>query len=81
MKDCDLEYVGRCKDQKAYSHFDSGFVDTIFIYNPSSCRNKIFLCSKIQSSLTVWDKKNAVDIDTKRTIKDTYKLVQLYGRY
>ena len=49
----DLEYVGRYKDQKAYSYFDSGLVDTIFIYNPSSCRNKIFLYSKVQSSLTV----------------------------
>ena len=57
VKDCDLEYVGRSKDQKAYSYFNSGFVDTIFIYNPSSCRNKIFLYSKIQSSLTVSDKK------------------------
>ena len=57
VKDCDLEYVGRYKDQKAYSYFDSGFVDTIFIYNPSSCRNKISLYSKVQSSLTVSDKK------------------------
>ena len=57
VKDCDLECVGRCKDQKAYSYFDSGFVDTIFIYKPSSCRNKIFLYSKVQSSLTVSDKK------------------------
>ena len=57
VKDCDLECVGRYKDQKAYSYFDSGFVDTIFIYKPSSCRNKIFLYSKVQSSLTVSDKK------------------------
>ena len=57
VKDCDLEYVGRYKDQKPYSYFDSGFVNTIFIYNPSSCRNKIFLYSKVQSSLTVSDKK------------------------
>ena len=57
VEDCDLEYVGRYKDQKAYSYFDSGFVDTIFIYKPSSCRNKIFLYSKVQSSLTVSDKK------------------------
>ena len=57
VKVCDLEYIYRCKDQKAYSYFDSGFVDTIFTYNPSSCRNKIFLCSKAQSSLTASDKK------------------------
>ena len=43
VKDCDLEYVGRYKDKKACSYFDSGFVDTIVIYNPASCRNKIFL--------------------------------------
>ena len=81
VMDCDLEHVDRYKDQKAYSHFDSGFADTIFIYNPSSCRNKIFLYSKVQPSFTVSDKKNAVDIGTKRTIRDTYELVQLYGRY
>ena len=57
VEDCDLEYVGRYKDQKAYSYFDSDFVDTIFIYNSSSCRNKIFLYSKVQSSLTISDKK------------------------
>ena len=57
VKDCDLECVGGYKDQKAYSCFDSGFVDTMFIYNPSTCRNTIFLYSKVQSSLTVLDKK------------------------
>ena len=57
MKDCDLEYVDKYRDQKAYSYFDSGFVDTIFIYDPASRRNKIFLYSKVQSCLTVSDKK------------------------
>ena len=41
---------------------------------------KSFLYSKVQSSLTVSDKKNAVDIGTKRTIRDTDVFVQLYGR-
>ena len=57
MKDCDLEYAGRYKDQKSYLWFDCGFVDTIFSDNPSSCRSNIFLYSKVQSSLTVSDKK------------------------
>ena len=56
-KDCDIEYIGRYKDQKVYLYLDSGFVDTIFIYNSSSCRNNFFLYSKVQSSLTVSDKK------------------------
>ena len=41
---------------------------------------KSFLYSKVQSSLTVSDKKNAVDIGAKRTIRDTDVFVQLYGR-
>ena len=41
---------------------------------------KSFLYSKVQSSLTVSDKKNAVDIGAKRAIRDTDVFVQLYGR-
>ena len=41
---------------------------------------KSFLYSEVQSSLTVSDKKNAVDIGAKRTIRDTDVFVQLYGR-
>ena len=40
VKDCGLEYIGRYKDQKTYSCSDSGFVDTISVYSPSSSRNK-----------------------------------------
>ena len=54
---CDVDYVGRYKDQKSSSYSNYDFIDTIFIYNPSSCRNKIFLYPKVQSSLTVSDKK------------------------
>ena len=42
VNDYYLEHVGRCNDQKAYSYFDNGFVNSIFINNPSSCRNSIF---------------------------------------
>ena len=81
VKGCDLEYIDRYKDQKAYSYFDSGFADTIFIYNLSSCRNKYFYILKFSILLQFQIKKNAVDIGTKRTLRDTYELVQLYGRY
>ena len=57
VTDCDSEYVGRYKGQRAYSYFDISFVDTIFTYNPSSCNNKIFLYPKVLSSLTVSDKR------------------------
>ena len=53
VKGCDLEYIGRYKDQKVCSYFDSVLAQTIFIYNPSSCRNTIILYSKAQSSLKV----------------------------
>ena len=53
VKGCDLECIGRYKDQKVCSYFDSVLAQTIFIYNPSSCRNTIILYSKAQSSLKV----------------------------
>ena len=31
MKEFDKEYIGKYKDQKAYSYFDSGFVGEILV--------------------------------------------------
>ena len=62
------------KIKKAYLRFDCGFVDTIFIDNPPSCRSNIFLYSKVQSSLTVSDKKYC-EYWYKQNLRDTYKLV------
>ena len=31
MKEFDKEYMGKFKDQKAYSYFDSGFVGSILV--------------------------------------------------
>ena len=68
VNDCDLEYVGRYKDQKAYSYFGSSFIDTIFINNPSSCRVEIKYFYILKFSLPLqFQIKNAVDIGTKRT--------------
>ena len=57
VKGCDLEYIDIYKDQKAYSYFDSGFADTIFIYNLSSCRNKYFYILKFSILLQFQIKK------------------------
>lgn len=32
VRDFDIDYVGRYKDQKAFSYFDSGFVHPIYVY-------------------------------------------------
>ena len=38
---CDKEYIGRYKDQEAYSYWDSGFVGPIYIYET---RTKKIMC-------------------------------------
>ena len=50
--DFDLEYVGRYKDQKAYSYWDSGFVNTFFTYEPPEKHNTIFVYGSVRSSFT-----------------------------
>ena len=32
QKDFNVDYIGKYKDKKAYSYFDSGYVGPIFIY-------------------------------------------------
>ena len=34
VRDFDADYIDRYKDQKAYSYFDSGFIDSIFTHEP-----------------------------------------------
>ena len=41
-KMCDKEYIGRYKDQKAYSYWDSGFVGPIHIYETGTKKNHVF---------------------------------------
>ena len=52
VRDFDADYIGCYKDQKAYSYFDSGFVDSIFTHEPSG-KNVVFIYSTIQASQCV----------------------------
>ena len=54
--DFECDYVRKYKDQRAYSYFDSGFVDVITFYQYSE-EIKYMYC-KVQSSMTVTDHKN-----------------------
>ena len=53
VRDFDVDYIGRYKDQKAYSYFDSGFVDLIFTHEPLSPQNVVFVYSTVQASQSV----------------------------
>ena len=52
VRNFDVDYVGRYKDQKAYSYWLSGFLDTIYTYQPQTKRNSLFIYGKVRGSLT-----------------------------
>ena len=54
---CDKEYIGRYKDQKAYSYWDSGFVGPINIYETCTRKNNVFLYSSVKASQAMTDDK------------------------
>ena len=47
VRDFNADYIGRYKDQKAYSYFDGGFVDSIFAHEPSG-KNVVFIYSTVK---------------------------------
>ena len=68
VRDFDREYVGKYKDQKAYSYFDSGFVDTILVHEPKeqNCKKFVYVYCKVTASQSVNEKKELwVVIDKK----------------
>ena len=54
---CDKEYVGRYKDQKAYSYWDSGFFGPIYIYETRTKKNHVLLYSSVKASQAMTDVK------------------------
>ena len=58
VRDFDYDYIGKYKDQKAYSYFDSGFVDSIYTHYPVSNKDVVFLYCKVQASLSVSERRN-----------------------
>ena len=55
---CDNDYVGRYKDQKAYSYRDSEFVGPTFIYKSKLKKDIAFLYSNVTASQTMGDRKS-----------------------
>ena len=56
MKEFDKEYIGKYKDQKAYSYFDSGYVVEIFVSKINEGTNKALFYS-VQGSMSIHNKK------------------------
>ena len=54
MREFNNEYIGKYKDQKAYSYFDSNFVGEILIYKGNDYR--ILFC-KVRASMSIHDDK------------------------
>ena len=54
-KDFNTDYVGKYKDQKAFSYFEGGFVGQVSVYEPKSKKrqNIVFLHSEVRASQAV----------------------------
>ena len=50
IKVVDVDCIEKCKDQKAYSYWMSGFVDTVFVAKCPSNNKLIFLKGKVSPS-------------------------------
>ena len=59
-KDFNTDYVGKYKDQKAYSDFDSGFVGPVLVYEPKLAEKKkiIYVYCKVTASQAIHEQKS-----------------------
>ena len=51
VRDFHVESVDRYKDQKAYSYWETGFINTLCTYKPPEKYNTIFVYGSVGSSL------------------------------
>ena len=56
-RDFDADYIGKYKDQKAYSYFDSGFVSKILVYEPKTKKYIVFLYCNVRASQSIHEEK------------------------
>ena len=49
-EDYNTDYIGKYKDQKTFSYFDSEFVGQAFLYETKQRRNIAFLYSEVRAS-------------------------------
>ena len=70
-REFNTDYIGKYKDQKAYSYFDSGFVGQILCYNYVLAeRNVVILFANVRASMSIHTEKRlwvAVDV---KNVKD-----------
>ena len=78
--DCDLEYVGWYKDQKPAHTLIVSLLTPFLLTILLVVEIKSFYILKLRLLLQFQIKKK-VDVGAKRTIRDTYNLVQLYDWY
>ena len=58
-KELNIDYIGKYKDQKAFSYFDSGFVGPILLYEPTSKQQEkvVFLYCIVTASQAIHESK------------------------
>ena len=59
FEEFNTDYIGKYKDQKAYLYFNSGFVGSVFIYEPKlkQSRNIVSLYSEVMSKYAIHEQK------------------------
>ena len=57
-KEFNLDYIGKYKDQKAYSFFDSGFVGPIFLYEQDAKNKNFYVYCDVRASQSIHEHKN-----------------------
>ena len=57
-KTVETEYIGRYKDEKAYSFYESGFVRCLYSYCLPDQRNKVFIKGDVTPSTKVRDRRH-----------------------
>ena len=67
VKDFDREYIGKYKDQKAYSYFDSGFVGAILINFPDIKPHHVLIFCNVTASQSINEQKQLWILINKQT--------------
>ena len=52
-KDFDADYIGKYKDQRVYSFFDSGFIGPVLIHNLTSLKHTMFVYCEVGASQSI----------------------------
>ena len=57
-RDFDADYIGKYKGQKAFSHFNSGFVGQMYVYELSSKKDILFAYCDVRASQSIHEDKD-----------------------